>query len=114
MGGACGWTSFAGSASRSDLIRRRRWRHRSPRTLTMSALQRRERFMSDGLEPAFAAGRQLIAGARRIAIVTHARPDGDAIGSIACLQHLLRQAGKPADAILFDPPGFRYSFMLQR
>lgn len=44
------------------------------------------------------AGR--IRGAGRIAIATHERPDGDALGSVLALHRALTQLGKNADAIV--------------
>ncbi len=39
-------------------------------------------------------------GAASLAIVSHARPDGDAAGSILALSRALRALGKPVDAVL--------------
>jgi len=63
---------------------------------------------------AFEKGRDLVARARRIALVTHMRADGDAVGSVAALQNILRAQGRQADGILFERPGPKYAFMLER
>ena len=43
---------------------------------------------------------------RRFLVTSHARPDGDAIGSTLALAQILRKMGKTADAVLADPvPG---------
>lgn len=49
---------------------------------------------------------RLISGAERIAIVTHMKPDGDAMGSSLALYHFLGSSGKSARIILNDtyPP----------
>lgn len=49
---------------------------------------------------------RLISGAERIAIVTHMKPDGDAMGSSLALYHFLGNMGKPSRIILNDtyPP----------
>lgn len=62
---------------------------------------------------AFQCGSDMVRAASRIAIVTHTRADGDAIGSSSGLQQLLRAQGKTADAILFEPPPPRYGFLVQ-
>lgn len=46
--------------------------------------------------------RKLIDGARRIVLVCHVRPDGDAIGSTSGFCHLLRSLGKEAVVITPD------------
>ena len=40
---------------------------------------------------------------RRFLVTSHARPDGDAIGSTLALAQILRKMGKSADAVLADP-----------
>lgn len=59
------------------------------------------------LEPVGASIRQ----ARRIAIVTHERPDADALGSSLGLAHALRRMGKAAALFLFDPVPFGLDFL---
>jgi phosphoesterase RecJ-like protein len=39
----------------------------------------------------------------RFVLTSHARPDGDAIGSVLACGEILRQLGKSADVILYDP-----------
>src|SRR6476620_3982324 len=40
---------------------------------------------------------------RRFLVTSHARPDGDAIGSTLALAQILRKMGKTADVVLADP-----------
>ena len=48
---------------------------------------------------------------RRVVVASHARPDGDAVGSQLALVHALRQLGKEALAVSRDPlPRFCHSF----
>lgn len=54
---------------------------------------------------------EALKAAQRIAVVTHERPDGDAIGSVVGLVRLLRQAGKTAFAIDAGPLSERYRFL---
>lgn len=54
---------------------------------------------------------QYIHRARHIAIVTHERPDADALGSSLGLAHALRQLGKEATVFLFDPIPFGLDFL---
>lgn len=70
--------------------------------------------MSDSPTDAFHRAQAVVAAASRIAIVTHSRADGDAIGSAAGLQCLLRAQGRRADGIVFEPPPPRYAFLQQR
>lgn len=48
--------------------------------------------------------------AQDIALVSHIRPDGDAVGSVVGLAQALRRLGKKATSVLKDgvPPAFRY------
>ena len=52
-----------------------------------------------------------LTGAQRIAITTHARADGDALGSAAGLARLLRGAGKSVEAFVHEPVLDRYRFL---
>lgn len=45
-------------------------------------------------------------------ILTHEKPDGDAVGSLTGLLKVLRENGKMADAFLPDPIPERYHFLL--
>src|SRR5712675_1843580 len=40
---------------------------------------------------------------RRFLVTSHARPDGDAIGSTLALAQILRKMGKSAEVVLADP-----------
>src|SRR5262249_51472813 len=44
----------------------------------------------------------------RFVLVSHARPDGDAVGSLLALYQVLLQRGKQAAAILSDPVPLLY------
>ncbi|MCA9242917.1 MAG: bifunctional oligoribonuclease/PAP phosphatase NrnA [Phycisphaerales bacterium] len=48
----------------------------------------------------------------RVAVVTHQRPDGDALGSAAGAVGGLRKLGVEATVTLFEPPPARYAFLL--
>lgn len=48
--------------------------------------------------------------AERVMIVTHARPDGDAIGSAVGLWRLLADGGGRPELVLFDDPPARYAW----
>lgn len=52
-----------------------------------------------------------ISAAQRVVITTHARADGDAIGSVLALQRVLRSQGKQATAYLHELPSARYAFL---
>ncbi|MCX7854459.1 MAG: bifunctional oligoribonuclease/PAP phosphatase NrnA [Anaerolineae bacterium] len=54
---------------------------------------------------------QYIRQAQRVAIVTHERPDADALGSSVGLAHALRRLGKEAALFLFDPIPFGLDFL---
>jgi len=58
-----------------------------------------------------AAAIERIQSARRIVITTHARADGDAIGSAAGLQRVLREQGKRVEAFVHEPLTPRYAFL---
>jgi len=45
---------------------------------------------------------------RRFLVTSHARPDGDAIGSTLALAHILRKMGKSAEIVLGDPVPLLY------
>lgn len=48
---------------------------------------------------------------RRFWLVSHARPDGDALGSLLALRELLTAAGASADVLLRDPLPYPYGFL---
>lgn len=52
-----------------------------------------------------------ISNAKRIAITTHIRPDGDAVGAAVGLLHLLRDNGYQADLVGLDPIHTKYQFL---
>ncbi len=54
---------------------------------------------------------QSIAAAQRIAVTTHIRPDGDAVGSAVGLFHLLNDNGKQAHLVGLDPIPLKYRFL---
>ena len=55
---------------------------------------------------------RLIYESERISIVTHMKPDGDAMGSSTALYHFLRMVGKSARIILNDPYPSYLSFLV--
>jgi phosphoesterase RecJ-like protein len=59
---------------------------------------------------AIRAARQKIQASRNILLLTHVRPDGDALGSLLGLGHMLRAAGKAAFPVLAEgmPSVFRF------
>lgn len=63
--------------------------------------------MNDGLRQA--VSQQLLA-AQKVLVVSHVRPDGDAVGSLLGLGLALQQAGKTVQMVLADgvPSTFRY------
>ena len=54
----------------------------------------------DGIGPVAGA----LAGGRRFVLSSHARPDGDSVGSQLALAHALRALGKTARIVNHDPP----------
>src|ERR1700749_2348885 len=52
--------------------------------------------------PALEAILGAIAGADRLLVTAHARPDGDAVGSVLACWMMLQQMGKQADMVLSD------------
>lgn len=54
-----------------------------------------------------------IKAADRIAITTHIRPDGDAIGSTLGLRRILSAAGKAAAIVAMDAVPARYAFLMR-
>ena len=61
---------------------------------------------------AFAAVKQRLASAKVLLIVTHARPDGDALGSMAALGRAAEGAGKKVLLLVPDkvPPRYNHQF----
>lgn len=51
--------------------------------------------------------------ARRVLVVTHVRPDGDAIGSCAALVLGLKRAGIPAEVLLLSALPRKYAFLFK-
>jgi len=54
---------------------------------------------------------KLLGSARRIAIVAHERPDGDALGSTVALWHFLKAQGYEAQVWVADPLPHRYEYL---
>src|SRR5437763_1812247 len=59
----------------------------------------------------FTEARQKIADANRILILTHRAPDGDAIGSILALYHVLKRFGKDVCMGCADPVPVELTFL---
>ncbi|WP_170920341.1 DHH family phosphoesterase [Desulfacinum hydrothermale] len=54
---------------------------------------------------------QAIRQAKRCAVATHVRPDGDAVGALLAAATLLRKLGKQVDAYCQDPPPPGHDFL---
>ncbi len=54
----------------------------------------------------------LIAGWKRPLLFSHARADGDAIGSLCAMRSILRGLGNEPTPLLFEPPQVRYQWLL--
>ena len=67
-----------------------------------------EKYLTKDSLDRFAA---LIGAARRVAIVCHMSPDGDALGSSLCLMQVLRSMGKHASVMTPDSPPRTLSFL---
>jgi len=67
---------------------------------------------SDNNGPAPAALAARLAGAGKILLVTHARPDGDALGSMRALAEAAREAGKTVHMLVPDAVPRRLAFLL--
>ena len=50
-----------------------------------------------------------IAAWKRPLLITHAKADGDALGSLVALRSMLRASGADPIAVLFDPIPSRYA-----
>lgn len=46
-------------------------------------------------------------------LVSHARPDGDSLGSLAAVAYILKRIGAEPAAVLFDPIPTRYSYLTE-
>ena len=55
----------------------------------------------------------LVGGWRRPLLLTHARPDGDALGSMLAMRSILRGLGADPLTMLFDPAPAPYAFMTE-
>jgi len=63
------------------------------------------------IHPAAAKIAEVVKAAPRVVLVTHAEPDGDAVGSVLGFAHALRALGRAAVAWPLDPPPRRYAFL---
>jgi phosphoesterase RecJ-like protein len=52
-----------------------------------------------------------VGGWRRPLLLTHERPDGDALGSLLALREFLAAGGAKPIALLYEPPPGRYGFL---
>jgi len=57
------------------------------------------------------AARRLLAEAREIVVISHERPDGDAVGSLLALSRSLELAGKKVTPVLVDGVPARFQFL---
>ena len=55
----------------------------------------------------------VVASWHRPVLLTHARPDGDAVGCLVALRSILRANGARPQALLFEPPPARYAWLLK-
>jgi bifunctional oligoribonuclease and PAP phosphatase NrnA len=55
--------------------------------------------------------RRRLAAAQHVAVVSHERPDGDAVGSVLAMALSLRLSGRSAEAVLSDGLPGRYRFL---
>lgn len=55
--------------------------------------------------------REQLANAQRVVIVSHIRPDGDAVGSALAFGNALREAGKEVQCVLQDGVAERYRYL---
>jgi phosphoesterase RecJ-like protein len=62
-------------------------------------------------KPDIDAARRLLTEARWIGVISHERPDGDAVGSLLGLSLALAQAGKQVAPVLVDGLPSRYRFL---
>ncbi len=67
--------------------------------------------MSQFDDQAFAHAAQRLTSWRRPVLITHAKPDGDAIGSLLALRDLMQARGIQATPLLFEPFPTRYAFL---
>ncbi len=56
---------------------------------------------------------RFVSGWTRVLLLTHERPDGDALGCLVSLYRMLQACGKKPTAWCFDPPPPRYSKLLE-
>lgn len=67
--------------------------------------------MNPDVTSLFQAATDRIAPWTRPLLITHARPDGDALGSLVAMRSFLRAKGKRAVALLFEPCPERYHLL---
>jgi phosphoesterase RecJ-like protein len=77
----------------------------------LSALQRRHRAMTPAVWSAIDGIIDTINSHHSFRIITHSRPDGDAIGSMLGLYHYLRTLGKEIRLFCEGPLGKQFNFM---
>jgi len=58
---------------------------------------------SEGVDSAFERAAQLVGGAREVALACHVNPDGDALGSMLAMHHVLLAAGRSSVASFSEP-----------
>ena len=57
----------------------------------------------------YAACADIVAKWKRPLLLTHAKPDGDALGALAAMRAVLRLGGADPVALLYDPNSSRYA-----
>lgn len=67
--------------------------------------------MSDAFAADFQAVRQSLESAGSLLLLTHARPDGDGLGSMVALGRAARASGRTAHLLSIDPPPEKLAFL---
>lgn len=66
-------------------------------------MNERPQMQTEGVEAAIDRAAALIGGASEVALACHVNPDGDALGSMLALHHVLRAAGRRSVASFSEP-----------
>jgi len=68
-----------------------------------------------GLPPArYVEAATIVGRWRRVLLFSHAKPDGDALGSLIAMRRLLLAADIEANPVIFDPVPDRYTFLTEK
>lgn len=69
--------------------------------------------MNDAMAPSFELATAFVRNVRCPLLVSHAKPDGDAIGSLVAMRAVLRGLGAEPNAIVYDETPDRYRFLVE-